>query len=107
MKLIKQVRLVLPGAVAKVHEVDLCEVSADQFVVNYRYGKLGKALQDGSLTALPVRRDEALRLFDGEIAKREAKGYRDVNAPAAPASPIANAAPPAVPTASTARTAAP
>jgi hypothetical protein len=93
MKLIRQVRLVLPGAVAKVHEVDLCEVGADQYVVNYRYGKLGKALQDGSLTALPVRRDEAQRLFDGEIAKREAKGYRDVNAPAVPA------APPAPPTA--------
>lgn len=98
MKLIKQVRLVLPGAVAKVHEVDLCEVGADQFVVNYRYGKLGKALQDGSLTALPVRRDEALRLFDAEIAKREAKGYRDVNAPAAPTSPITPAASPVVPT---------
>jgi len=96
MKLIKQVRLVLPGAVAKAHEVDLCEVGPDQYVVNYRYGKLGKALQDGSLTALPVRRDEALRLFDAEIAKRYAKGYQDPNAPAVPASPLASpAAPPA------------
>jgi hypothetical protein len=98
MKLIKQVRLVLPGAVAKVHEVDLCEVGADQYVVNYRYGKLGKALQDGSLTALPVRRDEAWRLFDAEIAKRHAKGYRDPNAPASPlvsptTTPVAPAAP--------------
>ena len=99
MKLIKQVRLVLPGAVAKVHEVDLCEVGPDQYVVNYRYGKLGKALQDGSLTALPVRRDEALRLFDAEIAKRHAKGYQDPNAPAPPAPPplVSPAAPPGVP----------
>lgn len=101
MKLIKQVRLVLPGAVAKVHEVDLCEVGPDQYVVNYRYGKLGKALQDGSLTALPVRRDEAWRLFDAEIAKRYAKGYRDPNAPAAPAAPplVSSAPTPAVPAA--------
>jgi hypothetical protein len=91
MKLIKQVRLVLPGAVAKVHEVDLCELGADRYVVNYRYGKLGKALQDGSLTPLPVRRDEAFRLFDAELAKRQAKGYRDPNAPAPP---VATPAPP-------------
>ncbi|HEY3256661.1 MAG TPA: hypothetical protein VGJ91_22040, partial [Polyangiaceae bacterium] len=102
MKLIKQVRLVLPGAVAKVHELDLCEVGPDQYVVNYRYGKLGKALQDGALTALPVRRDEAWRLFDAEIAKRHAKGYRDPNAPAAPAAPpfASPAASPAVSVAS-------
>jgi hypothetical protein len=93
MKLIKQARLVLPGAVAKVHEVDLCELGPDQYVVNYRYGKLGKALQDGSLTALPVRRDEAWRLFDAEIAKRHAKGYRDPNSPAAPPL-VSSAAPP-------------
>jgi len=113
MKLIKQMRLVLPGAVAKVHEVDLCEVGADQFVVNYRYGKLGKALQDGSLTPLPVRRDEALRLFDGEIAKRHAKGYQDPNAPAPtaaapiPAAPTPAASPAAPPPAATAPRAAP
>lgn len=100
MKLIKQVRLVLPGAVAKVHEVDLCEVGPDQFVVNYRYGKLGKALQDGSLTALPVRRDEAIRLFDAELAKRRAKGYGDPNAPAPPAP--APLVPPAAPPVATA-----
>src|SRR5262245_33419764 len=85
MKLIKQVRLVLAGAVERVHEIDLCEVGSNQEVVNYRYGKVGKALQDGSLTALPVRREEAFRLFDAEVAKREAKGYRDASAPAAPA----------------------
>jgi hypothetical protein len=96
MKLLKQVRLVLPGGVAKVHEVDLCEVGPDRFVVNYRYGKLGKALQDGSLTPLPVRRDEAWRLFDAEVAKREAKGYRDPSAPA-PAPIVAPPTPPAAP----------
>ena len=93
MKLIKQARLVLPGAVEKVHEVDLCELRPDQYVVNYRYGKLGKALQDGSLTPLPVRREEAWRLFDAEIAKRLAKGYRDPQAAAAPApAPLVSAA---------------
>jgi hypothetical protein len=88
MKLIKQVRLVLPGAVEKVHEVDLCEVGPDQYVVNYRYGKLGKALQDGSLTALPVREADAVRLFDAEVAKRIAKGYRDTRATAPQSSVI-------------------
>ena len=36
MKLIKQVRLVLAGAVAKTYEVDLCEVGPDQYVVNFK-----------------------------------------------------------------------
>src|SRR4051794_10553199 len=97
MKLIKQVRLVLPGVVVKVHELDLCEVGPDQYVVNYRYGKLGKALQDGALTALPVRRDDAFRLFNDEIAKRHAKGYRDPNVPAAAAPPLVSLASPSAP----------
>jgi hypothetical protein len=90
--------------------VDLCEVGSDQFVVNYRYGKLGKALQDGSLTALPVRRTEAERLFDDEIAKRRAKGYRDPSTPGAPPpAPFVSAAAPPVasPSGSAARVAPP
>lgn len=107
MKLIKQVRLVLPGALAKAYELDLCEVGPDQYVVNYRYGKLRKALQDGSLTALPVRRDEALRLFDSELAKRQAKGYVDPSAPpvaaGAPATPIKAPAAPKAPASASAQ----
>jgi hypothetical protein len=39
MKLIKQTRLVfVEGKSDKVYEVDLCEVGANQFVVNFRYG---------------------------------------------------------------------
>jgi hypothetical protein len=64
MKLIKQTRLVfVEGKSDKVYEVDLCEVGANQFVVNFRYGKRGAALKDGSKTVAPVKRDEADRVF--------------------------------------------
>ncbi|MBW2731201.1 MAG: hypothetical protein JRH20_02345 [Deltaproteobacteria bacterium] len=80
MKLIKQVSLAFRlGTSDKVYEVDLCEVGADQFVVNFRYGRRGATLRDGSKTALPVARAAADKIFDKLVSSKVDKGYQPVD----------------------------
>lgn len=97
MKLIRSTRLVFgEGRSDKVYEIDLCEVGPDQLVVNFRYGKRGATLKDGSKTALPVARAEAERIYEKLVRQQHDKGYvsaesrepaaREVPAPAAVAS---------------------
>lgn len=77
MKLIKQTVLHYQDDRSdKVYEVDLCEVAADQYVVNFRYGRRGSNLRDGTKTAMPVTRVEAERVFDKLVASKVNKGYR-------------------------------
>ena len=85
MKLVKQTRLVFTsGRSDKVYEVDLCEVGANRFVVNFRYGKRGATLKDGSKTVAPVSRDEAERTFDKLVRSKLDAGYiEEGSAPAA------------------------
>jgi len=102
MRLVKQTKLVfVEGRSDKVYEVDLCEVGANQFVVNFRYGKRGAALKDGSKTVAPVKRDEADRTFDKLVRSKLDAGYiEEGGAPAArPAAPAARttAPPPRAP----------
>jgi predicted DNA-binding WGR domain protein len=76
MKLTKQSQLFFQeGTSDKVYEVDLCEVGADQYVVNFRYGRRGATLKDGSKTPLPVKRAEAQRVFDALVKSKVDKGY--------------------------------
>lgn len=107
MKLVKQTKLVFSeGRSEKVYEIDLCEVQVNGFVVNFRYGKRGSALKDGSKTVAPVKRDEADRVFDKLVRDKLESGYvvegaAPVARPAAPApAPVARAAAPAVGTSS-------
>jgi predicted DNA-binding WGR domain protein len=76
MKLITQTLLALQeGTSDKVYEVDLCEVGAEQYVVNFRYGRRGSTLKDGSKTPLPVKRADAQRVFDALVKSKVDKGY--------------------------------
>jgi hypothetical protein len=50
--------------------------AAGGFVVNYAYGRRGTKLQSGSKTPTPVKREEALRIFNSLVADRVAKGYQ-------------------------------
>jgi hypothetical protein len=85
MKLIKTTKLVfVEGRTEKVYEVDLCEVGPNQFVVNFRYGKRGAPLKDGSKTVAPVRRDEADRVFDKLVQTKLEQGYSHEGAPRPP-----------------------
>ncbi len=76
VKILAQTVLIFTeGKSEKVYEIDLCEVGADQCVVNFRYGKRGATLKDGSKTALPVKRAEAQRVFDKLAQTKIEQGY--------------------------------
>ncbi|MDP7018989.1 MAG: hypothetical protein QGG36_24545, partial [Pirellulaceae bacterium] len=64
------------GRVEKVYEVDLCEVGPDQFVVNFRFGRAGSALRDGTRTVASVTREQAVRIYDELVSAKIAAGYR-------------------------------
>ena len=77
MKLIRQSCLVFSlGATDKVYEVDLCRIAADQYVVNFRYGRRGGVLKDGSKTPLPVSQSEAERIFAKLVDGKREQGYQ-------------------------------
>ena len=106
MKLIKSTTLIFGDAAArseKVYAIDLCEVGSGQFVVNFRYGKRGAPLKDGSKTVAPVGQAEAERVYDKLVGQQLEKGYLPEGAPRA-APPIAT---PANPPPAAARTNAP
>ena len=78
MKLLQQVCLVFTrGASEKVYEVDLCQLGNDQYVVNFRYGRRGGVLKDGSKTPLPVSRTEAERIYSKLVNGKREQGYRE------------------------------
>ncbi|MBL4632282.1 MAG: WGR domain-containing protein [Kofleriaceae bacterium] len=59
----------------KVYEVELCELGPDQFVVNFRYGRRGSLLKEGTKTEEPVSERKAQGIFDKLVASKEKKGY--------------------------------
>ncbi len=78
MKLLKQKKLYFSeGKSDKVYEVDLCESSTDLFIVNFRYGRRGATLREGTKTVFPVSYEEALKVYDKLIASKEKKGYSE------------------------------
>ncbi|PTL75589.1 hypothetical protein [Vitiosangium sp. GDMCC 1.1324] len=90
MKLLEQVTLLFQeGKSDKVYEVDLLEVSPGQCVVNFRYGRRGTALKDGSKTPVPVPQAEAKRVFDKLVQSKLDSGYLRGGAPGTPVSPPA------------------
>ncbi|HEY7545700.1 MAG TPA: WGR domain-containing protein, partial [Blastocatellia bacterium] len=80
MKLIQQSRLVFQeGRSDKVYEVDLCEVGADRYTVNFRYGRRGSTLKEGSKTSKAVSRQEAEKIFNDLVESKTRKGYRNAD----------------------------
>ncbi len=78
MKLIKQKVLYFSeGNSDKVYEADLCETQ-DLFVVNFRYGRRGANLREGTKTVFPVSYEEAETIFNKLILSKERKGYSEV-----------------------------
>lgn len=77
MKLVKQKVLYFSeGKSDKVYEVDLCE-NQDLFVVNFRYGRRGAKLRDGTKTVFPVSLEEATKIFDALVSSKLKKGYSE------------------------------
>lgn len=77
MKRIKESKLFFKeGNSDKVYEVDLSEVGPNQYTVNFRYGRRGSTLKEGSKTATPVAMAAALVLFDSLELEKRKKGYQ-------------------------------
>ena len=75
MKLVKQLKLYFQeGTSDKVYEIDLCE-SGDGFLVNFRYGRRGAALKEGTKTIFPVPLSEAEKVFTALENEKRKKGY--------------------------------
>jgi len=82
MKLIRQTQLHFrEGNSDKVYEVDLCETDG-KFVVNFRYGRRGANLKEGTKTATPVSMAQAETIFQKLVDEKTGKGYRVVSSDA-------------------------
>ena len=85
MRIVDSARLwFAEGNSDKVYEVDLVEVATNQFVVNFRYGRRGSALRDGTKTANPVALAKARTIFETLVQEKRKGGYRDGNATSTP-----------------------
>ena len=79
MRLAKRVSLhYWAGNSDKIYEVDLCQIAEDKYLVNFRYGRRGKNLREGSKTVQAVSLAEAEKIFNKLIADKKRKGYRDI-----------------------------
>src|SRR5688572_23547149 len=80
MRLVCQTKLQFKeGNSDKVYEVDLCE-AGDGFVVNFRYGRRGTELKEGTKTIAPVSLAEAEKIFQKLIDEKTRKGYHIASA---------------------------
>lgn len=81
MKLIHQTKLFFQDAKSdKVYEVDLCEAGTNQYLVNFRYGKRGGNLKEGTKTSSPVDRTKADQIFNKLVGDKKKKGYQEQGA---------------------------
>lgn len=83
MKLVQQAVLVFGDPPKeKIYEVDLCEVGtgSSSHVVNFRYGRRGSPLKEGSKTPVPVSLSRAKEIFDELVATKVTSGYRPAKA---------------------------
>ena len=61
----------------KVYEVSLCESGQDLYLVNFKYGRRGANLREGTKTIFPVTYKEGLEIFDKLVASKVKKGYAE------------------------------
>jgi hypothetical protein len=85
MKLVKKVRLAFrEGKSDKVYEVDLVELpgnDAARYLVNFRYGRRGTALREGTKTARSVTLEEAEAVYNSVVVSKTNSGYWDESGP--------------------------
>lgn len=76
MKRTKSIQLFFQeGNSDKVYEIELLESGADAYVVNFRYGRRGGTLKEGTKTVFPVPLAEAEKLFAELENEKRKKGY--------------------------------
>ncbi len=77
MKLIQQSKLFYQeGNSDKVYEIDLCELSPGSYIVNFRYGRRGSVLKEGTKTPEAVSREKAELIFSELENEKRHKGYQ-------------------------------
>ena len=77
MKLIKQSKLFFKeGNSDKVYEIDLCQLSDTEYLVNFRYGRRGANLKEGTKTPAAVDINKAESLFSALEKEKRGKGYQ-------------------------------
>ncbi|WP_249136392.1 hypothetical protein [Bradyrhizobium tropiciagri] len=89
MQVVRSVRLWMKeGRSDKLYEVDLVDLErADndaRYLVNFRYGRRGTSLRDGTKTPSPVTRPNAEKLFDSVVVSKINDGYRRIDGDAPP-----------------------
>lgn len=76
MKLIEQSKLYFrEGNSDKVYEVDLCKLSENEYLVNFRYGRRGSTLKEGTKTPAAVSLEKAKAIFSKLDSEKRSKGY--------------------------------
>ncbi|WP_017719903.1 HEAT repeat domain-containing protein [Kamptonema formosum] len=79
MELIKRTSLYFrEGASDKVYEVDLYRLGENRYTVNFRYGRRGAKLKEGTKTEQPVPLAQAERVFDKLVGEKVKKGYQEM-----------------------------
>lgn len=89
MKLVRSVRLWMKeGTSDKIYEVDLVDLERQQveerYLVNFRYGRRGATLRDGTKTPSPVALSSAEKLYDSVVISKVNDGYRRMGEEAKP-----------------------
>ena len=90
MRIVRSARLWFKeGTSDKVYEVDLVDAEAADastgYLVNFRFGRRGQTLQEGTKTPAPVSREAADKLFDSVVVSKLNDGYRRMDGGDAPA----------------------
>ncbi|MBP0009148.1 WGR domain-containing protein [Roseofilum sp. Belize Diploria] len=68
----------------KIYEVELLLAGDNGYIVNFRYGRRGANLKEGTKTPNPVSLPEAEKFFDKLVKEKTKKGYQDITATAEP-----------------------
>lgn len=63
----------------KVYEVNLFHIQENEYIVNFRYGRRGRRLTEGTKTVFPVSKEQAEKVFEELVASKTKKGYKIVS----------------------------
>ncbi|MGE3728212.1 MAG: hypothetical protein AB7I41_21840 [Candidatus Sericytochromatia bacterium] len=76
MKRIRQTRLHFQeGSSDKVYEAELLQLSETEYLVNFRYGKRGGSLKEGTKTEKAVPFEAAAKVYKSLVVSKMNKGY--------------------------------
>ena len=79
MKLIESIFLRFKeGNSDKEYKAEIFEVSADNYLVKFAFGKAGSTLKDNSKTDNPVSLDDAKKIYNDLVNSKIKKGYKKI-----------------------------